>query len=66
MKVLKLGIFFGIMTMLFNSIWFTLYDKVVEGGVNPRYFALTSLLGFLSGISAYYAVLLTGAQQWIA
>lgn len=65
MKATKLAIMFGIMTMIFNAIWFTLYDKLVEGYVNTRYLALTSILGFISGVSAYFSVIVTGAQTWI-
>ena len=64
MKTTKLAFLFAILTMIFNAIWFTLYDKLVEGYVNTKYLALTSLLGFVSGLSAYYSVLITGAEYW--
>ncbi len=65
MRTIKLSVMFGIMTMIFMAIWFTLYDKLVEGYVNTKYLALTSILGFVSGVCAYYSVLITGAQTWI-
>ena len=65
MKKIRLAFAFGIMTMIFNGILFTLYDKLVEGYVNTKYLSLSSLLGFFSGIFAYFSLLLTGANEWI-
>ena len=62
---MKTAIMFAILTMIFNAIWFTLYDKMVEGYVNTKYLALTSILGFVSGMCAYFSVLITGAQSWV-
>ena len=61
MKKLKLAVMVGIMTMIFSAIWLTLYDKIVEGYVNTKFLALTSLLGFISGVCAYFSILITGA-----
>ena len=63
MRTVKLSILFGIMTMIFSAIWFTLYDKLVEGYVNTKFLALTSLLGFVSGVSAYFSILITGSAE---
>lgn len=65
MRNIKVLLMFGIMTMIFNAIWFTLYDKLVEGYVNTKYLALTSILGFVSGICGYYSILITGAHEWV-
>tara|TARA_Y100000389_G_C17433794_1_gene504288 strand:- start:957 stop:1154 length:198 start_codon:yes stop_codon:yes gene_type:complete len=65
MRKVKISVMFGIMTMIFSAIWFTLYDKLVEGYVNTKLLALTSLLGFTSGVSAYFSILITGATEWI-
>lgn len=65
MRKVKISVMFGIMTMIFNAIWFTLYDKLVEGYVNKKLLALTSLLGFTSGVSAYFSILVTGATECI-
>ena len=59
---MKTAIMFAILTMIFNAI---LYDKMVEGYVNTKYLALTSILGFVSGMCAYFSVLITGAQSWV-
>ena len=64
MRITTLSILFGIMTMIFNAILFTLYDKLVEGYVNTKYLALTSILGFVSGICAYISITITGAQTY--
>ena len=65
MRKVKLSILFGIMTMMFSAIWFTLYDKLVEGYVNTKFLSLTSLLGFISGVCAYISVNITGAMDWV-
>lgn len=65
MRKLKISVMFGIMTMIFSSIWFTVYDKIVEGYVNTKLLALTSLLSFISGVCAYFSILVTGATEWI-
>lgn len=65
MRKIKLSVMFGLMTMIFSAIWFTLYDKLVEGYVNAKVLALTSLFGFLSGVCAYFSILITGATEWI-
>uniref|UniRef100_A0A6C0J0I2 Uncharacterized protein n=1 Tax=viral metagenome TaxID=1070528 RepID=A0A6C0J0I2_9ZZZZ len=65
MRKLKLSVLFGIMTMIFSAIYFTIYDKLVEGYVNTRFLALTSLLGFISGVCAYFSILITGATDWV-
>lgn len=65
MRKIKLSMMFGLMTMIFSAIWFTLYDKLVEGYVNTKFLALTSLLGFISGVCAYFSVLITGATEWV-
>lgn len=65
MRKVKLSVLFGMMTMIFSAIWFTLYDKLVEGYVNTKFLALTSLLGFISGVSAYISILITGATDWV-
>ena len=65
MRKIKISIMFGILTMIFNAIWFTLYDKLVEGYVNTKVLGLTSILGFISGICAYLSILVTGATEWI-
>ena len=64
MQKIKLAVLFGIMTMIFSGIWFTLYDKLVEGYVNTKILSLTSLLGFVSGVSAYFSIVITGATDW--
>ena len=54
---LKITVMFGIMTMIFNAI--------VEGYVNKKFLALTSLLGFISGVCAYLSILITGAADFV-
>ena len=65
MKKMRIGFAFAVMTMIFNGIFFTLYDKLVEGYVNTKFLALTSLLGFFSGFCAYFCILITGVNEWI-
>ena len=65
MKKIRIGFAFAFMCMIFNGIFFTLYDKIVEGYVNTKFLALTSLLGFFSGFVAYFSLLITGANEWI-
>ena len=65
MRIIEISIMFGIMTMIFNAIWFTIYDKIVEGYVNTKFLALTSILGFISGLCAFYSIQITRAQTWI-
>lgn len=65
MRNLKSSFMFGLMTMIFSAIWFTLYDKLVEGYVNTKFLALTSLLGFISGVCAYFSILISGAMYWV-
>lgn len=65
MRTFKLAMLYGMMTMIFNAILFTLYDKIVEGYVNSKHLALTSLLGLVSGFFAYCSVIVTGAHMWL-
>lgn len=64
MKTFKIASLFAIMTMIFNAILFTIYDKSVEGYINTKYLALTSLLGFFSGFLAHYSILMIGMSSY--
>lgn len=64
-RTARTAAFFGMMTMIFNALFFTFYDKYVEGFVNTRYLGLTSILSFLSGFAGYIAVVVTGATAWL-
>ena len=65
MRTIKLAVFFGFMTMIFNAILFTLYDKLIDNYINEKILALTSLLGFISGMLTYFSIVTTGALTWI-
>lgn len=56
----KSSLWFGLMTMIYNAIFFTLYDRITEGYVDTRILFLTCILGFISGIFAYSSILITG------
>lgn len=66
MEKMMISFAFGIMTMIFNGILFTLYDKLVEGYVNTKYLLLTALLGFFSGVFSYFSLSMTGVFKYLA
>jgi len=57
---LKTSLWFGLMTMAYNAIFFTIYDRITEGYVDTKLLFLTCILGFVSGIFAYGSILITG------
>ncbi len=65
MRLMRVALFFAMMTMIFNTLLFTMYDRVVQGFVNYRYLGLTSILSFLSGFAAFYAFTAMGATTWL-
>lgn len=63
MRHVKLAGIFAILTMTFSGVLFALYDRLVQGTVEARNFFLVSILSFLSGFLAYFAVVTTGVYE---
>ena len=63
MRHIKLAGIFAILTMTFSGVLFALYDRLVQGTVEARNFFLVSMLSFLSGFLAYFAVVTTGVYE---
>tara|TARA_Y100000741_G_C18133945_1_gene510276 strand:+ start:669 stop:866 length:198 start_codon:yes stop_codon:yes gene_type:complete len=63
MRHVKLAGIFAILTMTFSGVLFALYDRLVQGTVEARNFFLVSMLSFLSGFLAYFAVVTTGVYE---
>ena len=63
MRHVKLAGIFAMLTMTFSGVLFALYDRLVQGTLEARNFFLVSILSFLSGFLAYFAVVTTGVYE---
>ena len=61
-KEMGVAVLFGMSTMVYCGIFFSLYDRFVRGFVNENYFLQISLVGFAAGFFAYISKLAIGMR----